>query len=165
MSLFETSPAQKIKLYEIATLMKNSGLDDSFIANGVDIGLIYEGVFDLFELWAEEEDQTEKEAILADIQDEIDEYQDQPKKPFKQPYITYDDLQAIAENVESFKAHLKSKVDKWGGVTKLARETGMPQSSLSRFFNTSTMPRRATLYRIANAMKLPQREIITDWVA
>lgn len=165
MSLFETSPKQKIKLYEIATSMKASGVDDSFIANGVEIGLVYEGVFDLFELWAEEKDQNERNIILADIQDEIDEYKEQPKKPFKQPYITYDDLQDIAKNVESFKAHLKSKVDQWGGVTKLARETGMPQSSLSRFFTSSRMPRRSTLYKIAIAMRLPQREIITDWVA
>lgn len=165
MSLFEVSPEQKIKLYEIATSMKASGLDALFIASGVEIGLIYEGVFDLFELWAKEKDPEERDTILADIQDEIDEFKEQPKTPFKQPYITYDDLQNIAKNVESFKAHLKSKVDQWGGVTKLARETGMPQSSLSRFFTSSRMPRRATLYKIANAMKLPQREIIADWVA
>lgn len=165
MSLFETTPEQKLRLYEIATSMKASGLDDAFIANGVEIGCIYEGIYDLFELWAEEQDQDERAAILADIQDEIDDFKEQPEEPFKQPYITYDDLQEIAKNVDSFKAHLKSKVDKWGGVTKLASETGMPQSSLSRFFSSSAMPRRATLYKIANAMKLPQREIVTAWVA
>ena len=33
----------------------------------------YEGVFDLFELWEEEKDQEERNNIIADIQEEIDE--------------------------------------------------------------------------------------------
>jgi DNA-binding phage protein len=165
MSLFQTNDVQKVRLYEIATMMKQSGLEDKFIANAVEIGLYYEGVYDLFELWAEEEDQNEKDQIISDIHEEISEYKEQPKEPVKKPYIRYTDLDLIAKDIQGFKAHLKTVVDKWGGVTKLAKETGIPQPSLSRFFNSSSMPRRTTLYKIAEALNLSEKEIITDWAA
>jgi DNA-binding phage protein len=165
MSLFQTNAEQKVKLYEIASLMKQSGLADKFIANAVEVGLYYEGVFDLFELWAEEEDKAEKEQLLADLQDEVDEYAEQPREPVKKPYIKYSDLEQIGNDVQGFKSHLKTLVDQWGGVSKLAKETGIPQPSLSRFFNTASMPRRTTIYKIANALNLSEKEIITDWAA
>ncbi len=165
MSVFQTTPEQKVKLYEIATLMKQDGLPDSFIANAVEIGLYYEGIFDLFELWAEEEEQNEKDQIISDLQEEINEFKEQPKEPVKKPYIKYTDLDLIAKDVLGFKAHLKTIVDQWGGISKLSKETGIPQPSLSRFFNTASMPRRTTLYKIADALNLSEKEIITDWAA
>ena len=165
MSLFKTTDVQKIRLYEVATMMKHSGLEDKFIANAVEIGLYYEGVFDLFDLWADEEDQTEKDQVIADIQDEIAEYKEQPREPVKKPYIEFSHLDMIAKDVMGFKAHLKTVVDQWGGVTKLAKETGIPQPSISRFFSSSSMPRRTTLYKMAEALNLSEKEIITDWAA
>jgi hypothetical protein len=165
MSLFQTTPEQKMKLYEIATLMKKTGLPDEFIANSVEIGLYYEGVYDLFELWAEEEDQEERDQIISDLQEEIYEYKEQPKQPVKKPYIRYTDLDLIAKDVLGFKAHLKTIVDQWGGITKLSKATDIPQPSLSRFFNSVSMPRRTTLYKIADALNLSEKEIITDWAA
>lgn len=165
MSLFKTSSEQQVRLYEIASLMKKSGLSNDFIADAVKIGACYEGVFDLFELWAEESDQGEKDNIICDIQNEIEEYEEQPRRPLKRPYIKFSDFDSIANNVQSFKAHLKNLVDNWGGVSKLAKATGIPQPSLSRFFNSNSMPRRTTLYKIANALKVTEKEIITDWAA
>ncbi len=165
MSLFKTTDVQKVRLYEIATLMKQSGLEDKFIANAVEIGIYYEGVFDLFDLWADEEDQGDRDQIVSDIQDEIAEYKEQPRAPIKKPYIEYNHLDMIAKDVAGFKAHLKTVVDRWGGVTKLAKETRIPQPSISRFFSSSSMPRRTTLYKIAEALNLSEKEIITDWAA
>lgn len=56
-------------------------------------------------------------------------------------------------------------MDNLEGVNKLASETGIPQPSLSSFLNSANMPRRATLYKIANALGLSEKEIITDWAA
>lgn len=165
MGIFKTTEKQKVKLYEIATQMKKSGLPDKFIANAVELGLQYEGVFDLFELFASEENSDERDQIISDIQDGIAEYKEQPKEPVKKPYITFNDLQLIAKDVQGFKAHLKTLVDQWGGINKLSKETSIPQPSLSRFFNSSSMPRRTTLYKIANALNLSEKEIITDWAA
>ena len=165
MSTYRTTDEQKVRVYQIASDMKKVGLSSSFIAGAVKLAEYYEGAYDLFELWALEEDQEEKDQIISDLQDEIDEYAEQPKEPVKKPYISFDDLELIAKNVMGFKAHLKTKVDQWGGISKLAKETGIPQPSLSRFFRTASMPRRTTLYKIAEALNLSEKEIITDWAA
>lgn len=165
MSLFKTTDEQKVRLYEIATFMKNDGLDSRFIASAVKLAEIYEGAFDLFCLWADEEVEEEKNNIISDIQDEIEEYKEQPKEPVKKPYIKYSDLDLIAKDVMGFKAHLKTVVDQWGGISKLSKVTGIPQPSLSRFFTSASMPRRTTLYKIADALNLSEKEIITDWAA
>jgi DNA-binding phage protein len=165
MSTFRTTDTQKVRVYQIAADMKSGGLSDSFIASAVKLAEYYEGAYELFELWSSEEDEKERDQIIADIQDEIVEYKEQPKEPVKKPYISFKDLDSIAKNVEGFKAHLKTKVDQWGGISKLSKETGIPQPSLSRFFNTASMPRRTTLYKIAEALNLSEKEIITDWAA
>lgn len=165
MSTYRTTDEQKVRVYEIATSMKKYGLPDSFIAQAVKMAEYYEGASDLLELWESEEDENEKNQIVADLQDEIDEFKDQPKEPVKKPYISYKDLDAIAKNVSGFKAHLKTMVDQWGGISKLSKETGIPQPSLSRFFKSDSMPRRTTLYKIAEALNLSEKEIITDWAA
>ena len=165
MSTFRTSEKQKVKIYQIAALMKKNNLADSFIASAVKLAEYYEGAYDLFKLWESEEDENEREQIISDLQEEIDEYKDQTSGPVKKPYISYSDLTAIAKNVKGFKAHLKTIVDQWGGISKLSRKTGIPQPSLSRFFNSFSMPRRTTLYKIAEALNLSEKEIMTDWAA
>lgn len=165
MSLFKTNPAQLVKLYQIAAMLKKAKLSDRFITSAVKLAEEYEGAFDLLVLWEEEKDKNERANIIADLQDEIDEFAEQPKEPTKKAYISFDDLEQIAKDVKGFKAHLKALVDQWGGVTKLAGATGIPQPSLSRFFNSVTMPRRTTLYKIANAIGATEKEIITDWAA
>ena len=66
--------------------------------------------------------------------------------------------------IRDFKERLRERVDRWGGINKLARETGIPQSSLSRMFASGSMPRRTTLYKIANAVGLDETAIAFDWV-
>ena len=63
----------------------------------------------------------------------------------------------------AFKTKLRDVVDKNGGVSDVARLTGIPQPSLSRMLNSPSMPRRTTLYRIANALGLSEGDIVTDW--
>lgn len=79
MSLYQTTDEQKVRLYKVATMMEQAGLSDKFIANAVEIGCYYEGVFELFELWAEEEDEEERAQIISDIQVEINEHQERLK--------------------------------------------------------------------------------------
>jgi DNA-binding phage protein len=165
MSTYRTTNKQKVRVYQIATLMKSEGLSDSFIAHAVKLAEYYEGAYDLFELWESEDDKDEKDKIISDLQEEIDEFQEQPREAVKKPYITYNDLEVIAKDVLSFKAHLKTLVDAWGGISKLSKETGIPQPSLSRFFTSSSMPRRTTLYKIANVLNISEKEIISDWAA
>jgi len=62
------------------------------------------------------------------------------------------------------KTRLRAEVDRQGGISELARKTGIPQSSLSRFFLSEAMPRRTTLFRIAKALNLPETAIGFKWM-
>lgn len=165
MSLYQTSDAQKVRLYEIAAEMARSGLSSSFIVGAVELASDSEGIYDLMELWSSEDEPGERGQIEADIQEAIDEAAEQAPGITRRNAIRDRSLDGIARKVVAFKSELRRKVDRWGGVSKLAEATGMPQPSLSRFFNTASMPRRITLYKIARALDLPDEEIVFDWVA
>jgi transcriptional regulator with XRE-family HTH domain len=49
-------------------------------------------------------------------------------------------------------------------VSEVARKSGIPQPSLSRILSSGSMPRRSTLYKIANALGLSEKEIVGEWV-
>ena len=159
MSLFQTTDDQRVRLYEIAAEMVKSGLSSSFIAGAVELASESEGVYDLMELWISEEDPDERGEIVSEIQEAIDEAIEQPRGITERRKIRYKSLDDVSKKIIAFKADLRLKVDKWGGISKLAEATGMPQPSLSRFFNSTSMPRRTTLYRIAKALDLPDEEI------
>lgn len=161
---FTTTSEQKLELYEIATQMRAAGLSADFIAAAVKRAEAYEGTFDLMALWRDESDPTERDEALADIQEMINDGLEHSAQTLERPYIRFNDLETLADKVRAFKAELRKKVDAWGGVMKLASETGIPQPSLSRFFNSTAMPRRTTLYRIAKAVGLSEKEIATDWM-
>ena len=165
MNLFQTTDDQKVRLYEIAAVMAKDGLSRSFIAAAVELASDSEGIYDLMELWSSEDDEDEKGAIVSDIQEAIDEAAEQPRGITERRKIRYKSLDNVSKKIATFKSELRVKVDKWGGISKLAEATGMPQPSLSRFFNSASMPRRTTLYKIAQALDLPDEEIVFDWVA
>ncbi len=113
------------------------------------------------QFWVEEKNKNERDEIIADIQDLIDDSSEQGV--IEKEYIRFNDLDAIAKNIRSFKNSLLSKVMEEGGISKLAQLTGIPQPSLSRFFNTNTMPRRATLLKIAKALNLDELKTEKIW--
>jgi DNA-binding phage protein len=155
------APDSKVDIIEIAHQMNLAGLPKIFIASAVDTAFEFEGVYDLFKLWAEESDAQEKEEIIADIQEMIDDCSQ--KDLVETSYIRFDDLEAIAKDIRTFKDNLRILVDERSTLSELAKLTGIPQPSLSRFFSSSTMPRRTTLNKIARALKLSQVEIVTPW--
>jgi DNA-binding phage protein len=63
----------------------------------------------------------------------------------------------------AFKKRLRDLIDRKGGVSFVAQQSGIPQPSLSRLLNSVSMPRRSTLYKIANALNLPEAEVVTEW--
>jgi DNA-binding phage protein len=140
----------QLELFFIAVKMKNTGLSSSFIVNAVQAALRLEGVADLMHLWAEEDDSKERDEIIADIQDMIDACSQKEKS--EEIYIKFNDLDAIAKDIRGFKDSLYQAVMEFGGITKLSEATGIPQPSLSRFFNSNAIPRRATLLKIAKVL-------------
>jgi DNA-binding phage protein len=142
-------------------MMNKTGLPHKFIAAAVETAFEFEGVYNLMKMWIDESDQKERDEIVADIQDLIDDCAQ--KEKVEGVYIRFDDLETIAKDVRGFKDNLRVAIDKNGGIKKLAELTGIPQPSLSRFFGSATMPRRATLLKIARALNLSQIEIATEW--
>lgn len=148
-------------LIQIETQMKEANLSDNFIIDAARIALESEGVFNLMQFWVDEVDPEGRDEIVADIQDLIDASLQQGIS--EQPYIRFNDLDAIAKDIRSFKDSLLSIVMARSGISELSKVTGIPQPSLSRFFNTNTMPRRGTLLKIAKALNLDQVKIELLW--
>lgn len=160
MSLYRTTDEQKVALYRIAAAMSQSGLGAAFVVDAVELASDSEGIFDLMALWDEAAgDAAARESIIADLQEAIDEAAERPRRVIDKPKISFDNLDDVPARIAAFEARLRKKVDQWGGISKLSEATGMPQPSLSRFFNGASMPRRTTLYRIAKAMDLGRRTL------
>lgn len=155
------NPDVRVEIIEIGHQMNRVGLPKQFIAAAVETAFDFEGVYDLMKIWVDESDKKEREATVADIQDMIDECSQ--KERVEGVYIRFDDLDQIAKDIRGFKDNLRLLVDKHGGIGHLADATGIPQPSLSRFFSSASMPRRATLLKIAKALGLSQVQIATEW--
>jgi hypothetical protein len=155
------APDVKVEIVEIGHKMNQEGLPKEFIAAAVSTAFEFEGVYDLLKMWADEPDENERSETIADIQEMIDDCNQQEK--IEGVYVRFDDLDAIAANIRAFKDSLRVIVDQNGGINKLSELTGYPQPSLSRFFNSASMPRRSMLNKIARALKLNQVQIATEW--
>ena len=155
------SKGYRLELFEIATKMKKQGLPADFMTAAVETATKFEGVYDLMKLWINETDAKERNEIVADIQDMIDDCQQQDQK--EAPYIRFNDLDAVAKNIRAFKDYLLHIVTEKGGIKQLSELSHIPQPSLSWFFNSSSMPHRSTLLKIAKALKLDAGKIATEW--
>jgi DNA-binding phage protein len=161
MKAVSLAPDIKVEIVEIGHQMNQAGLPKEFIAAAVSTAFEFEGVYDLLKIWADEDDAKERNETVADIQELIDDCTQ--KEKVEGVYVRFDDLDGIAANIRAFKDNLRALVDQNGGLKKLSETTGIPQPSLSRFFNTASMPRRAMLNKIARALKLNQVQIATEW--
>lgn len=151
----------RIEAFIIAGIMAAKGLPSRFIVQAVDLSGKYEGILELIRMWRDETEEPERDAIVADIQELIDDCSQSGK--VEAPYVRFDDLDRIAADVCAFKDSLRILVDERGGIGKLAALTGIPQPSLSRFFSSASMPRRTTLFKIARALNLSQVQIASVW--
>jgi DNA-binding phage protein len=155
-----------VNLLAIAMKMQGAGLPPALIAQAVRAADLNEGVRELMVLWDEAE-ADERDAICADIQEVLDDLEDVPLRrvpPQKRPRVAFDDLDDVLVQIKAHKQRLRDLIDKHGGVSDVARKTGIPQPSLSRMLNSGSMPRRSTLYKIANALGLPEKDVVGDWV-
>ena len=154
-------PTDKVGIFYIAVQMHKAGLPENFIVEAVRVAQELEGAADLMHLWSEENDQNEKDEIIADLQDLVDASKQKDKT--EEMYVRFNDLESIAKDIRGFKDSLYQEVMKRGGISKLAELTGIPQPSLSRFFNSNSTPRRATLLAIAKALNLDGLAIDMKW--
>ena len=99
--------------------------------------MIWRGVFNLLKMWVDESGPAERDAIVSDIQELIDDCA-QPEK-VEGVYVRFDDLDRIASDVRKFKDSLRALVDERGGIGKLAELT-----AISHCLDFSIPPRCAS---------------------
>jgi DNA-binding phage protein len=161
---FQTTPQEVLKLAAIVVEMGRAGLDPAFITAASDLARLDQGAYDLMAMWSQSEaDAEERDEIIADLQELLDDHAEAPQTPLRRPYIKYEHLEEIAAKVVADKARLRRLIEQHGGVTLVAKKSGIPQPSLSRLLNSASIPRRTTLYKIANALDLPETDVVTDW--
>ena len=159
--LDEQNPHHSVELFKIATQMKEAGLSDHFISSAIRCALVFEGVADLVQIWSQENDLVERNEIIADIQEMVDACAQPAKEEHSR--IKINDLESVAKDIRQFKDSLLEIVIQKGGLNSLAKKTGIPQPSLSRFFNSNAMPRRATLLKIGRALDLSTIDLESKW--
>jgi len=164
MILFKTTEDQILHLASIVVDMKSAGLPPRFIVDAYRIAQTDQGVYDLMALWAEAaNDPHERDEIIADIQESVDDYGDAQSAPKQKPKINFDQLDDVITKVKQEKKRLRDLIDQHGGVSAVARKAGIAQPSLSRTLNDDSIPRRSTLYKIANALDLSEADIALEW--
>lgn len=165
-NLARRTNSREDKIMPIIEQMHAQRLPSKFILETAHLATQDEAIFELMVLWAEETDDSEREEIVADLQDHIDDDKDLPRngRPDEKPKFSFENLDQIVSDVRKFKKRLKDLVDQHGGVSHVAKKLEMPQSSLSRLLNSGAMPRRSTLYKIARALDLNEKDIATEWV-
>lgn len=157
------SSDNKLHVLDILNEMRRCGLENAFICSLMENCQRYEGIRELMEMWFDEVDSQERGKIITDLQDSLDDIANAPHSPEERPYLRFDDIDEVKNDITEFKRSLRIEVDRQGGISELARKTGIPQPSLSRFFSSSSMPRRTTLYKIAKALNLPESAIGIKW--
>lgn len=161
---FKTTLDQVFALTGIMSKMRDAGVDPAFILEAQDLARTDQGVFDLMELWAELADgDPERDEAIADIQDLIDDHREAPATPLQKPKIRFDELDRVVGSIAAGKERLRAIIDMHGGVSAVARKTGIPQPSLSRMLGNASMPRKTTLYKIAEALDLSETDIVQEW--
>ncbi|MFA6915659.1 MAG: helix-turn-helix transcriptional regulator [Parachlamydiales bacterium] len=162
--IHEDNPGRNLHVLDILKEMRDQGLENNFIWSLMENCQSFEGLRDLMEMWFDETDIKDRDKIIADLQESLDDIENAPQKSEERPYLRFDDLDEIKTDVTAFKERLRVEIDRQGGISELARKTGIPQSSLSRFFSSKTMPRRTTLFKIAKALNLPETVIGFKWI-
>jgi len=123
---FKTTPKQVMKLASIMVEMEGAGLDRNFIVAASELARTDQGVYDLMALWHGTSAKSEREEIVADIQESIDDYRDAPPAPLKKPYIKFEKLGDVAKQVMAKKAKLRDIIDRHGVSRRWPRRPASP---------------------------------------
>lgn len=155
------SVERQFKLFKIADEMSSAGLPKEFIVLATKKAFVFDGIADLLFLWSNENNENERQEIVADIQEVLEDCLQHEKVEY--PHVKLNDLESIVKDIRGFKDSLLLYVNEKSSIGELSKKTGIPQPSLSRFFSSPAMPRRSTLLKIAKALHLDAIKISTRW--
>lgn len=84
---FKTTPDQVLNLASIMVGMKDAGLDHELMVKASELARTDQGIYDLMALLLAEADASERDEIVADIQESLDDYADAPQEAVHKPYV------------------------------------------------------------------------------
>lgn len=160
---FQTTPQQRLQAAKLAVSMAASGLSEDFVGRALELASTDQGVFELMELWGEADNPHDRDEAIADIQEAIEEAAEDRQGILQKPRLDFDRLDGVVASIVDHKKRIRQLIDQAGGVSQVARLSGIPQPSLSRMLNSASMPRRSTLFKIARALDVEESEIVTEW--
>ncbi len=151
-------------IYEVAPdWLNQKGYDNDFLVTVLELSRTQTPFYKMLQLWSESASH-EREEIMADLEEMVEEFQNRPTTPVELPYVSMDKLSSIANKVVEYKKFLKERVAKHGGVSAVTKKCKMSQPSLSRFLNSASLPRKTTLEKLAKALELTQKEMTFEWI-
>lgn len=154
------------RLYQMGAEMVQAGLSPDFVHETIELARRSRAGFELMSLWTEADTPAFKGKVVVSLQSLLDDEAElgELQEPLVQP-ITHRQADALVTKIRQYKDWLRGRVDRWGGVTKLATATGMPQPSVSEFFRSNSLPKRTTIERIRLAIGLSEQESVPEWLA
>src|SRR5438477_12996991 len=84
-------------LFPIINAMHKEGLPGKFIFAVANLAVQDDAIYELVSLWFDEEDKSERQEIIADLQDHIDDDRELPRggSPIEMPKISFEDLDTV----------------------------------------------------------------------
>lgn len=138
------------EILDIGHHMKRAGLPADFIIRAIGLAREARAAYGLLRLWWEEDSPEEQRAIVAELEGLLAAGNEE--RLLRKATDSSAAAQAFTELTVEAKRRLRDQVEVYGGITKLARETGIAQPYLSRLFNSAVKPRHATLQKIYKAL-------------
>ncbi|HEY9723126.1 MAG TPA: helix-turn-helix domain-containing protein [Oscillatoriaceae cyanobacterium] len=158
----EQAAEAAVELLPICIEMRGAGLPSVFILEALFRSSEYEAIGFLFQMWHKAKEPKERDEIIADIQQILDDVT--MTGIIERPAVSREGVRALIKDLRAFKDALRELVDRQGGISWLAKETGIPQPSLSRLFNAGSKPHRATLLKIREALGDEGTNLISPWL-
>lgn len=155
-----TDDISSARLFEIAEVMKDSGLSADFVGDAVYFGLENEDIASVMVDWSESSSDSERRSALSKLQRLVAEAstEDQAHDGF----MSVDELSDTSDDVMQFKAHLRKYVDARGGLEALSEQTDISIDALLDFFVSEAPPHPEMLSTIAEALDLDQAQLVEE---
>lgn len=138
------------EIQRVAMAMVDSGLPFEFGLQVVAVARETDAILELASMWEAETDAAERDETIVALQRLLDDYE----QPVRAGQGLADEAEADvwADQIAKWKLRLRGRVDAAGGVSAVARLANMPQPSLSRILHDFSVPRHATLVKLAQVL-------------
>ncbi len=153
------------RIYTIAARMIHDKISPSFVEKAIAFVKEYEGGMELLFLWAEDEDENEKDNIIADLESHIQEEDFIYHSSYSMIKSSIDldkdfeKIKSVGEKILEFKKELRKIVDTKGGISELSKHTGITKPYLHRFFHSPNIPKKTILQKISKELGIEDLEI------